>query len=145
MARRLGGTRLSRGAGHARGTRDAAPATPPVSEPSASKPLQPLPSACQGKSLASRARSSTDLLRSGHVEQVVEVLVASPQQGPDGAGTLVDVVHLALAGAVPQEGPVQAGICVLHQLHLWHRGGATLRATGKRGLLPTGDMSSPPL
>lgn len=75
----------------------------------------------------------------------MEVLVASPQQGPHGARALVDVVHLALAGAVPQEGPVQAGIRVLHQLHLWEGGGATLRATGKRGFLPTGDMSSPPL
>lgn len=53
----------------------------------------------------------------------MEVLVAGPQEGPHGAGSLVDVVHLSLAGAVPEEGPVEAGIRVLHQLHLqWHRG-----------------------
>lgn len=75
----------------------------------------------------------------------MEVLVAGPQQGPHGARALVDVVHLALTGAVPQEGPVEAGICVLHQLHLRHGGRAPLRATGKRGLLLTGGTSSPPL
>lgn len=48
----------------------------------------------------------------------MEVLVASPQQGPDGAGPLGDVVHLPLAGAVPKEGPIEAGVGVLHQLHL---------------------------
>lgn len=109
------------------------------------KPLQPLPGACQGKILESWARISTDLLRSGHIEQVVEVLVAGPQQGPHGARALVDVVHLALARAVSQEGPVEAGICVLHQLHLWHGSRALLRAMGKGGLLPRGDTSSPPL
>lgn len=63
------------------------------------------------------------LLRSWHVEKIVEVLIASPQEGPDGAGTLVDVVHLSLAGAVPKEGPIEAGICVLHQFHLQHQEG----------------------
>lgn len=109
------------------------------------KPSSPLPRACQGKSLGSWARSSTDLLGSGHIEQVVEVLVAGPQQGPHRARALVDVVHLALAGTVPQEGPVEAGIRVLHQLHLWHRERTTLRAMGKRRVLSSGDTSSPPL
>lgn len=106
------------------------------------KASSPLPCACQGKSLESWARSCTNLLRSGHVEQVVEVLVAGPQQGPDGARALGDVVHLPLAGAVPQEGPVEAGVRVLHQLHLGHRGTATLRATGKRGhIFPSSGMA----
>lgn len=69
----------------------------------------------------SETRSSTHLLRPWHVEKIVEVLISSPQEGPHGAGPLVDVVHLSLAWAVPKEGPIEAGIRVLHQLHLQHQ------------------------
>lgn len=73
-----------------------------------------------GREPGELGRSSTDLLRPWHIEKIVEVLIASPQEGPHGAGTLVDVVHLSLAGAVPKKGPIEAGIRVLHQLHLQH-------------------------
>jgi len=54
----------------------------------------------------------------GDVEEVLEVLVARAQQGPRGAGALEDVAGLPLAGVVAQEGSVEAGVRVLHQLHL---------------------------
>lgn len=47
--KRLGGTQLSRGAGHARGTQDAAPATPPCQNPTLWKALQPPPLCLPGE------------------------------------------------------------------------------------------------
>lgn len=75
----------------------------------------------------------------------MEVLVAGPQEGPHGAGSLVDVVHLSLAGAVPEEGPVEAGIRVLHQLHLQRHRGNSVRASGKRCVLSTRERFNAPL
>lgn len=48
----------------------------------------------------------------------MEVLVAGSQEGPHGAGPLIDVTLLSLTGVVGQEGAVEAGVRVLHQLHL---------------------------
>ena len=48
----------------------------------------------------------------------MEVLVAGSQEGPHGAGPLVDVTLLPLTGVVGQEGAVEAGVRVLYQLHL---------------------------
>lgn len=59
----------------------------------------------------------------------MEVLIASSQEGPDRAGTLVDVVHLSLAGAVPKKGPIEAGIRVLHQFHLQQQEGGNCQSS----------------
>lgn len=48
----------------------------------------------------------------------MEVLIASSQKGPHGAGSLVDVALLSLTGVVGQERAVETGVCVLHQLYL---------------------------
>lgn len=125
MGRKPGDTPLSRRAALARGTQDAAPATTTVLKMNAAGnlPASPhtVPGAWQVGSPESEVRSNTHLLRPWHVEKIVEVLISSPQEGPHGAGTLVDIVHLSLTWAVPKEGPIEAGIRVLHQLHLQHR------------------------
>ena len=58
----------------------------------------------------------------GDVEEVLEVLVAGAQQGPDGAGAFEGVAGLPLAGVVAEEGAVQTGVRVLHQLDLQNHG-----------------------
>ena len=58
----------------------------------------------------------------GDVEEVLEVLVAGAQQGPDGAGAFEGVAGLPLAGVVAEEAAVEAGVCVLHQLDLRNHG-----------------------
>ena len=48
----------------------------------------------------------------------MEVLVASSQKGPHGAGPLVNVALLSLTGVVGQERAVETGVRMLHQLYL---------------------------
>lgn len=100
MERMLGDTLMSRGAVHARGTPDAAPAIGGEQTQEQSKRTFPFskPSSMGG--------CPTYLLISRHVEQIVEILVASSQKGPHRTGTLGNVVHLSLAGAVSKEGPI---------------------------------------
>lgn len=54
----------------------------------------------------------------GDVEEVLEVLVSTAKQRPDGAGALVDVPCLPLASVVTQEGAIKTRVCMLHQLDL---------------------------
>ena len=65
----------------------------------------------------------------GDVEEVLEVLVAGAQQGPDGAGAFEDVARLPLAGVVAEEGSVQTRVRVLHQLDLQNHSTALIPAT----------------
>lgn len=48
----------------------------------------------------------------------MKVFIASSQEGPHGAGPLVDVTLLSFAGVVGQERAVEAGVRVLHQFDL---------------------------
>lgn len=57
-------------------------------------------------------------IMAGDVEKILEVFVASAEQGPDGAGALVDVAGLPLTSIVTQERAVQTRVRVLHQFHL---------------------------
>lgn len=52
------------------------------------------------------------------IEEVLEVLVSSTQQGPHRAGALVDVLRLPLASIVAQKRAVKTRVRVLHQLDL---------------------------
>lgn len=56
--------------------------------------------------------------RVGGVQHVPQRAVGWPQQRPHGAGSLLNVPVLPLLAAVAQEGAEQAGVGVLHQLHL---------------------------
>ena len=57
-------------------------------------------------------------IMTGYVEKVLEVLVASAEQGPDGAGALEDVAGLSLPAVVAQERAIETRVRVLDQFHL---------------------------
>lgn len=48
----------------------------------------------------------------------MKVLIASSQEGPHRAGSLVDITLFSFTGVVGQERAVEAGVCVLHQFDL---------------------------
>lgn len=54
----------------------------------------------------------------GDVEEVLEVLVSRPKQGPHGAGAFVNVPRLPLTSVVAQKRAVKTRVRVLHQLDL---------------------------
>lgn len=48
------------------------------------------------------------------VEKVLEVFIASSQQGPDRACPLVEVTNFSLSGVIAQERTIQTRVCVLY-------------------------------
>lgn len=57
-------------------------------------------------------------IMAGDVEEVLEVLVSTAEQGPYRAGAFVDVLCLPLTSIVTQEGAIKTRVCVLHQFDL---------------------------
>lgn len=60
----------------------------------------------------------------------MKVLIASPQECPHRACSLVDVTLLSLTRVVCQERAIEAGVCVLHQFYLEDQDSLYLGALG---------------
>lgn len=60
----------------------------------------------------------------------MKVLVASSQECPHRACSLIDVAFLSLRGVVGQECAIETGVCVLHQFYLESPHSVNLRAFG---------------